>query len=145
MHRYEQTMNPAEVRARWAVLSLNHSAILRQAEELGAKVRAEVQVALGARYLVRLEILEPVPGERVPSALEDGEAPAVGGPEWKAACELSAEELEALAEWARLHGRTWKSKLGQAWERADYRGFKHGPTLQQIRNARGLGGSTGST
>ena len=54
---------------------------------------------------------------------------------------LTAEQLKAIQEWAKVHGRTWKSKLRQAWMTGDYDGIeKYGNTaayLQQVRNTFG--------
>ena len=54
---------------------------------------------------------------------------------------LTAEQLKALQEWAKVHGRTWKSKLRQAWMTGDYDGIdQYGNTaayLQQVRNTFG--------
>jgi hypothetical protein len=49
----------------------------------------------------------------------------------------SAEVISALQAWARLHGRTWKAELRQAWETGNYRGFAAYPYLQQVRNSCG--------
>ena len=42
---------------------------------------------------------------------------------------LTAEQLEAIGDYARQHGRTWKSQLNHDW----MTGQTSGP-LQQIRN-----------
>lgn len=50
---------------------------------------------------------------------------------------LSAERYNALARFARRHGRTWKSKLSLAWSRGDeWRLASEGDAalLRQIRN-----------
>jgi hypothetical protein len=48
--------------------------------------------------------------------------------------ELTAEEHAALREYARLHGRGWKTDLSVAWARASEPGI-----LQSLRNDRGFG------
>ena len=54
---------------------------------------------------------------------------------------LTAEQLKAIQEWAKVHGRTWKSKLRHAWETGNYDGIEqYGNTaayLQQVRNTFG--------
>lgn len=45
---------------------------------------------------------------------------------------LTAEEAEALAAYAREHGRFWKSKLLGEWLRAST-----APALQSLRNSHG--------
>lgn len=51
------------------------------------------------------------------------------------------EQIDALREWKRVHGRTWKSKLREAWMTGDYSGIApYGNTaayLQQVRNSLG--------
>jgi hypothetical protein len=51
--------------------------------------------------------------------------------------ELNTEQTVALEEWARLHGRNYKSALRQAWMTGDYAGFEKSNFLQQIRNTFG--------
>jgi hypothetical protein len=41
----------------------------------------------------------------------------------------TAEQIQALVEYAKANGRTWKSKLNDAWYHASEAGI-----LQQIRN-----------
>ena len=48
--------------------------------------------------------------------------------------EPSTEQMIALREWARVHGRTWKAALRQAWETGDYGDFAASNYLQQVRN-----------
>jgi hypothetical protein len=48
-----------------------------------------------------------------------------------------AERVSAIRQWAKLHGRTWKSKLRDAWISGDYGDFEESNLLQQIRNAYG--------
>lgn len=50
---------------------------------------------------------------------------------------LSAEQLDALQRVKRVHGRTWKSKLSDAWMTGNYRAIgmeSHSHLLQQVRN-----------
>lgn len=47
------------------------------------------------------------------------------------------EQMEALKEFARLHGRNWKAPLRQAWYDGNYHGFAGSNFLQQIRNTFG--------
>lgn len=44
------------------------------------------------------------------------------------------EQLAALLSWARLNGRYWKSKLGDAWMKAGVNVHGYNPYLQQVRN-----------
>jgi hypothetical protein len=46
----------------------------------------------------------------------------------------TAEQLDALQEWARVHGRNWKQALRDAWLSGD--GRDAGP-LRQLRNTLG--------
>lgn len=46
--------------------------------------------------------------------------------------DLTAEQQEAIREFAARHGANWKQKLADGWLRAAYPG-----PLQQIRNERG--------
>lgn len=46
--------------------------------------------------------------------------------------ELDREELDAILTYAETHGRTWKSQLNDAWQRAAEPGV-----LQAIRNSHG--------
>jgi hypothetical protein len=46
----------------------------------------------------------------------------------------NAEQILTLQAWARLHGRTWKQALGEAWSSGNYGGFAASPYLQQVRN-----------
>jgi len=50
---------------------------------------------------------------------------------------LTSEQLQAMRKWANLYGRTWKSKLRDAWMTGDYAGFEGSNFLQQLRNAYG--------
>ena len=54
---------------------------------------------------------------------------------------LNAEQLKAIREWAKVHGRAWKAALRLAWESGDYDGIEpYGNTaayLQQVRNTFG--------
>lgn len=47
------------------------------------------------------------------------------------------DQIEALVEWARLNGRTWVSKLRDAWMDGDYNRFENSHLLQQVRNTQG--------
>lgn len=47
---------------------------------------------------------------------------------------LLQAQLDALQEWARVEGRSWKIKLAYAWADGNYHGSKHSGMLQQIRN-----------
>jgi len=47
------------------------------------------------------------------------------------------EEIEALKDWAMLHGRNWKSQLREAWMTGDYQGFEKDWLLQPVRNTLG--------
>jgi hypothetical protein len=49
----------------------------------------------------------------------------------------NAEQIEALKEWAKLHGRNWKAPLRDAWMDGDYHGFENSHLLQQVRNTFG--------
>lgn len=49
----------------------------------------------------------------------------------------STEQIEALKEFAAIHGRNWKSALRDAWLDGDYRGFQKDWLLQQVRNTFG--------
>lgn len=50
---------------------------------------------------------------------------------------LTAEQLKALQDWAKVYGRNWKTPLRDAWMDGDYHGFKDCNYLQQIRNTFG--------
>jgi hypothetical protein len=50
---------------------------------------------------------------------------------------LTAEQLEALQQFAKQYGRTWKSALREAWMTGDYGTFETSNLLQQIRNTFG--------
>ena len=47
---------------------------------------------------------------------------------------LSADQLKALQNFARSRGRTWKSKLGHAWETGAYGFADDSMNLQTVRN-----------
>ena len=49
----------------------------------------------------------------------------------------SAEQIEALTQFAAVHGRNWKSVLRNAWMDGDYQGFENSHLLQQVRNTFG--------
>src|SRR6185503_11431893 len=49
----------------------------------------------------------------------------------------SAEQIEALTQFAAIHGRNWKSVLRDAWMDGDYQGFENSHLLQQVRNTFG--------
>jgi hypothetical protein len=49
----------------------------------------------------------------------------------------TAEQIAVLHTWSSKHGRTWKSKLREAWMTGDYDGFEGSRYLQQIRNTFG--------
>jgi hypothetical protein len=53
----------------------------------------------------------------------------------------STEQIEALKEFAKVHGRNWKSALREAWMTGNYEGIEpYGNTaayLQQVRNTFG--------
>lgn len=49
----------------------------------------------------------------------------------------SDEQLQALKDWAKEHGKKWKSALRDAWMSGDYKGFDNSPALQRIRNSGG--------
>lgn len=52
--------------------------------------------------------------------------------------QLTTAEHEALAHWARSHGRKWKEALRHAWESGDYRPYtEYDDVLQRLRNSRG--------
>ncbi|MVF24211.1 hypothetical protein EVC37_21760 [Methylocaldum sp. BRCS4] len=52
----------------------------------------------------------------------------------KAPIHPTEDQLNALKRWADKHGRTWKSKLRDAWISGDYGLFEDAPFLQQLRN-----------
>lgn len=54
---------------------------------------------------------------------------------------LTTEEFEALKHWADFHGRTWKSKLRDAWMDGCYFPNTHDSCLQRIRNSLNRGPS----
>lgn len=45
---------------------------------------------------------------------------------------LTAEQLSAIRQFARTHGRTWKNELRRHWERASLSG-----TIHALRNSHG--------
>ena len=47
--------------------------------------------------------------------------------------ELTAEQVQALQDYAAEHGSQWKGRLLDSWQR----GGAHGPLLQQVRNTFG--------
>lgn len=49
----------------------------------------------------------------------------------------SPEQIEALTQFAAIHGRNWKSVLRDAWMDGDYQGFENSHLLQQVRNTFG--------
>jgi hypothetical protein len=49
----------------------------------------------------------------------------------------STEQIEALTQFAAIHGRNWKSVLRDAWMDGDYQGFENSHLLQQVRNTFG--------
>jgi hypothetical protein len=49
----------------------------------------------------------------------------------------STEQLDAVQQWAALHGRKWKAALREAWMCGDYQGFENSHLLQQVRNTFG--------
>jgi hypothetical protein len=49
----------------------------------------------------------------------------------------STEQIDALKQFAAIHGRYWKSVLRDAWMDGDYRGFENSWLLQQVRNTFG--------
>lgn len=51
--------------------------------------------------------------------------------------QATPEQMDALREWAAKHGRTWKSKLREAWFDGDYGLFEKSHYLQQVRNQLG--------
>lgn len=51
----------------------------------------------------------------------------------------TTEQIQALKEFAKIHGRNWKSVLRDAWMDGDYQGFENCHLLQQIRNTFGPG------
>lgn len=50
---------------------------------------------------------------------------------------LTTEQLTAIRDFARVHGRNWKSILRTAWMTGDYYGRDDANFLQQIRNTFG--------
>jgi hypothetical protein len=46
----------------------------------------------------------------------------------------NTDQMMALSEWARIHGRLWKTALRHAWMTGDYDGFDAANFLQQVRN-----------
>ncbi len=50
---------------------------------------------------------------------------------------LNDEQLKAIQSFAASHGRSWKSKLRDAWMTGQYDGFEGSNYLQQIRNSFG--------
>jgi hypothetical protein len=51
---------------------------------------------------------------------------------------LTLEQLEALRAFAAENGRTWKTKLNEAWMNANASiNGEHSPELQQVRNRLG--------
>lgn len=55
----------------------------------------------------------------------------------KTAAQPSAEQLAAVREFARVHGRTWKAQLREAWMSGNYDAVDDSARLQQVRNAFG--------
>jgi hypothetical protein len=51
--------------------------------------------------------------------------------------ELTIEQQEGLRNFARDHGRNWKSALRDAWMTGIYRGREDACYLQQVRNQYG--------
>ncbi len=51
----------------------------------------------------------------------------------------TTDQIRTLKDFARIHGRLWKSVLRHAWMDGDYQGFERGHLLQQIRNTLGPG------
>jgi hypothetical protein len=52
--------------------------------------------------------------------------------------QLTVEQHDALAEFARYNGRTWKAELRQAWMTGHYPAItKDTASLQQVRNSFG--------
>ena len=47
---------------------------------------------------------------------------------------LTIEQLEALQQYAKKHGRNWKQSLRDSWMNGVYDGFEGSNYLQQIRN-----------
>lgn len=46
----------------------------------------------------------------------------------------TVEQIAALKAWKAANGRTWKSKLLQAWEKSGQGVTGYTPELQQLRN-----------
>ncbi len=51
----------------------------------------------------------------------------------------TTDQIQALKDFAKIHGHHWKSVLRDAWMDGDYQGFEHSHLLQQIRNTLGPG------
>ena len=52
---------------------------------------------------------------------------------------MTQSQMDAIQQWARLHGRCWKSALRDAWMTGDYGGFEASNELQLLRNSLGPG------
>ena len=50
---------------------------------------------------------------------------------------MTNEQIEAIQQWAKRHGRKWKSALRDAWMSGDYDTFEQSAELQRIRNEYG--------
>lgn len=50
---------------------------------------------------------------------------------------MTQTQTDAIQQWARLHGRRWKSALRNAWMTGNYEGFEASNELQQLRNSLG--------
>lgn len=49
----------------------------------------------------------------------------------------TTQQIEALEQFAAIHGRNWKTVLGNAWMNGNYNGFEKDWLLQQVRNTFG--------
>jgi hypothetical protein len=49
----------------------------------------------------------------------------------------NVEQMQALVDFAKQYGRTWKSELRFAWETGIYPSNCNAPALQQVRNVYG--------
>lgn len=50
---------------------------------------------------------------------------------------LTRDQYQALSDWETKYGRTWKSKLRNAWITGNYDAFTGSNYLQQMRNSYG--------
>jgi hypothetical protein len=51
--------------------------------------------------------------------------------------QLTQQQIWALQQFARVHGRTWKSALRARWERGNWLSDEYASDLQTLRNTHG--------